>query len=225
MPDIYPCTTDPTFLITKSPVALNCILMALCQRVQKWEMRPLAISITTRRTSSCVFIRSDPKIVVLAGGLAHMCYRFSMSKQVSAEGRFQLVQAVYSAVNHSDKRKRKTVTQACKDLGLARSTYNRWKKSLDENPEWIKDGVVPTQSRSPKRNGMSLPASVRHRMEDMARSGLYANPSQIGKALRAEGISVSDNAVRDNLERAGLYGYLTVIGSDGKPIKKKVILR
>lgn len=154
-----------------------------------------------------------------------MCYRFSMSKQLSAEKRFQLVQAVYSAVNHSDKRKRKTVTEACMDVGLARSTYNRWKKLLDENPEWIKKGVLPAQSRSPMKNGMALPAHVRQRIEDMARSGKYANPSQIGKALRAEGVSVSDSAVRNNLERAGLYGYRTIVGSDGKPIKKKVILR
>ena len=154
-----------------------------------------------------------------------MCYRFSMSKQLSAEEQFRLVQAVYSAVNHSDKKKRKTVTQACKDVGLARSTYNRWKRSLDENPECVRMGVVPTQSRAPKQNGMALPAGVRQRIEDMARSGLYANPSQIGKALRNESISVSANTVRNNLERAGLYGYLTVIGSDGKPIKKKVILR
>lgn len=154
-----------------------------------------------------------------------MCYRLSMSKQVSAEERFRLVQAVYSAVNHSDKKKRKTVTQACKDLGLALSTYNRWKKSLDENPEWIKDGVVPTQSRAPKKNGMALPAGVRQRIEDMARSGKYANPSQIGKALRAEGISVSDNTVRNNLEAAGIYGYRTVVRSDGTSIKKKVILQ
>ena len=60
-------------------------------------------------------------------------------------------------------------------------------------------------------------------MEEVARSGLYANPAQIGEALRAEGFSVSDNAVRDNLERAGLYGLRTVVGSDGKPLKKKVI--
>lgn len=144
---------------------------------------------------------------------------FSMSKQVSAEERFRLVQAVYSAVNHSDKRKRKTVTQACRDVGLERSTYNRWKKSLDENPDWIKDGVVPTQSRAPKQNGMALPAGVRQRIEDMAGYGLYANPSQIGKALRAEGVSVSDNTVRNNLEAVGLYGYQTVVGSDGKPIR------
>lgn len=148
-----------------------------------------------------------------------------MSKQLSAEERFQLVQAVYSAANHSDKKKRKTVTQACMDVGLARSNYNRWKKLLDENPDWIKDGVVRPQSRAPKQNGMALPAGVRQRIEDMARSGQYANPSQIGKALRAEGVNVSDNAVRNNLEAAGLYGHRTVVGSDGKPIKKKVILR
>lgn len=147
-----------------------------------------------------------------------------MNKQLSAEERFRLVQAVYSAVNHSDKKKRKTVTQACKDVGLARSTYNRWKKTLDENPDWVKTGVLPSQSRTPKKNGMGLPAGVRQRIEDMARSGLYANPSQIGKALRAEDVSVSDKAVRDNLERAGLYGYRTVVGSHGKPIKKKMLL-
>lgn len=148
-----------------------------------------------------------------------------MSKQLSAEERFQLVQAVYSAVNHSDKKKRKTVTQACMDVGLPRSTYKRWKKLLDENPEWIKKGVLPTQSRAPKKNGKALPVGVRQRIEDMARSGKYVNPSQIGKASRAEGVSVSDNAVRNNLEAAGLYGHRTVVGSDGKTIKKKVILR
>lgn len=147
-----------------------------------------------------------------------------MSKQLSAEERFQLVQAVYSAVNHSDKTKRKTVTQACKDVGLARSTYNRWKKSLEGNPQWIQDGVVPPKSRAPKQNGMTLPTGLRQRIEDMARSGLYANPAQIGRALRAEGVSVSDNAVRDNLERAGLYGLQAIMGNDGKPIKKKMFL-
>ena len=147
-----------------------------------------------------------------------------MSKQLSAEERFRLAQAVYSDVNHHDKRKRKTVTQACKDMGLARSTYSRWKKSLDENQELVEKGVVQHKSRAPKQNGMSLPASARHRIEDMARSGRYANPAQIGKALRADGISVSDNAVRNNLESAGLYGHRTVIGSDGKLIKKKMLL-
>ena len=55
-------------------------------------------------------------------------------------------------------------------------------------------------------------------------ANMYANPSQIGKALRKEGISVSDNTVRNNLEEVGLYGYQAVVGSDGKPIKKKVLL-
>lgn len=147
-----------------------------------------------------------------------------MSKQLTPEARFRLVQHVYSAVNHSDKRKRKTVTQAYKDLGLSRSTYNRWKKWLDENPEWVKKGVLPSESRAPKRNGKALPTEVRQRMEEMARLGQYANPAQIGKALRAQGVSVSDNAVRDNLERAGLYGFPKDNGKDGKPTRK-VILR
>lgn len=149
-----------------------------------------------------------------------------MSKQLSDEERFQLVQAVHSAVSHSDKRKRKTVTQACEDLGLARSNYNRWLDAVKENIKETGVAVVPPpKSRAPKRNGMALPADMRQRIEDMARSGLYANPSQIGKALREEGISVSDNTVRNNLEAADLYGYRTVVGSDGKLIKKKVILR
>src|SRR5690606_19467227 len=153
-----------------------------------------------------------------------MCYRFSMSKQLSAEERFQLVQAVYSAVNHTDKTKRKTVTHARNDVGQPHSTYNRWKKWLDKNPEWVKKGAVPTESRTPKRNGRALPTEVRQRIEDMARSGPYANPSKIGKALSEEGITVSDNAVRNNLEAAGLYGFPKDNGKDGKP-KRKVILR
>ena len=149
-----------------------------------------------------------------------------MNKQLSWEEKTRLVQAVHSAVNHYDKSKRKTVSQACKDLGLARSNYHRWLDAVKENIKESGEAVVPpTKSRAPKKNGKALPADVRQRFEDMARSGLYSNPSQIGKALREEGISVSDNTVRNNLEAAGLYGYRTVVGSDGKPIKKKVILR
>src|SRR5690554_3741985 len=104
-------------------------------------MRPLGITgKICRKPCGRVFIEVGLKIDGFDDVLSHMCYSFCMSKQLSAEERFRLVQAVHSAVNHSDKRKRKTVTQACKDLGLARSTYNRWKKSLNENPEWIKDG-------------------------------------------------------------------------------------
>ena len=111
-------------------------------------------------------------------------------------------------------------------MGLARSTYNRWRDSVQENINETGVAVVPPpKSRAPKNNGKALPTEVRQRMEEMARSGKYANPSQIGKALREEGISVSDNTVRNKLEAAGLYGYRTVMGSDGKPIKKKVILR
>lgn len=149
-----------------------------------------------------------------------------MGKQLSQEEKTQLVQAVHSAVNHYDKSKRKTITQACKDLGLARSNYNRWRDSVQENINETGVAVVPPpKSRAPKQNGMALPDDVRQRIEDMARSGLHANPSQIGKALREAGISVSDNAVRNNLERAGLYVCQTVVGSDGKRIRKKVILR
>lgn len=148
-----------------------------------------------------------------------------MSKQLSQEEKTQLVQAVHSAVNHYDKSKRKTITQACKDLGLARSNYNRWRDSVQENIDETGVAVVPSpKGRAPKNNGMALSADVRQRIEDMARSGLYANPSRIGKALRGGGISVSDNAVRDNLERAGLYGFPKDKGEDGKP-KRKVILR
>lgn len=158
--------------------------------------------------------------------MSHMCYSFLMSKQLSQEEKTQLVQAVHSAVNHYDKSKRKTITQACKDLGLARSNYNRWRDSVQENIDETGVAVVPLpKSRAPKNNGMALSADVRQRIEDMARSGLYANPSQIGKALREEGIGVSDNAVRNNLETAGLYGLETIAGSNGKPIKKKVVKR
>lgn len=149
-----------------------------------------------------------------------------MSKQLSQEERTQLVQAVHSAVNHYDKSKRKTITQACKDLGLARSNYNRWRDSVQENINETGVAVVPPpKSRAPKKNGKALTALVRQRIEDIARSGLYANPTHIGKVLREAGISVSDNAVRNTLERAGLYGYRTVVGSDGNTIKKKVISR
>ncbi|GAA4410157.1 hypothetical protein GCM10011450_25040 [Advenella faeciporci] len=145
-----------------------------------------------------------------------------MSKQ---QEKTRLVQAVHSAVNHYDKSKRKTVSQACEDLGLARSNYNRWRYSVQKNLSETGAAIVPPpKSRAPKKNGKALPADVRQRIWDMAQSGLYANPSQIGKALREEGASVSDNTVRNNLERAGLYGYRTVIGSDGKPTKKKVLL-
>lgn len=160
------------------------------------------------------------------GCLSHMCYSFLMSKQLSQEEKTQLVQAVHSAVNHYDKSKRKTITQACKDLGLARSNYHRWRDSVQENINETGVAVVPPpKSRAPKKNGMALPDDVRQRIEVMARSGLYANPSQIGKALRGQGIGVSDNTVRNKLETAGLYVCQTVLGSDGKRIRKKVILR
>lgn len=190
-------------------------------------MRPLDITGRSRRKSGGrVFIESHPENRHQGCRLPHMCYSFFMSKQLSQEEKTQLVQAVHSAVNHYDKSKRKTITQACKDVGLARSTYNRWRDSMQENINKTGVAVVPPpKSRAPKRNSMALPAGVRRRIEDMARSGLYANPSQIGKALREEGISVSDNTVRNNLEAAGLYGYRTVVGSAGKPIKKKVMLR
>jgi len=81
-------------------------------------------------------------------------------------GSNQFAQYFHSAVNHHDRRKRKTVMQARKDLRLARSTYNRWKKALDENPEWIKGGAVPTQGSAPKRNRMALPTVVRQRIEN-----------------------------------------------------------
>lgn len=72
---------------------------------------------------------------------------------------------------------------------------------------------------------MSLSEELQKRITDMARSGLYENPRQIANALEEEGMKVSDNAVRNNLEKAGLYGLETVIGSNGEPIKKKVIRR
>lgn len=83
---------------------------------------------------------------------------------------------------------------------------------------------VLVHNKAPKKNGMALPTGVRQRIKDMARSGLRANPSQINKALPEEGISVSDNTVRNNLEAAVVYGHRTVVGSDGKPVKKKMIL-
>lgn len=189
-------------------------------------MRPLGITGKSRRKSSGrVFIESHPENRHQGCFLSHMCYSFFMSKQLSQEEKTQLVQAVHSAVNHYDKSKRKTITQACEDLGLARSNYNRWRDSVQENIDETGVAVVPPpKSRTPKRNGKALPTGVKHRIEDMARSGLYTNPSQIGKTLREAGISVSDNTVRNNLEAAGLYGYRTVVGSDGKPTKKKVLL-
>ena len=147
-----------------------------------------------------------------------------MSKQLTPEERFTVVQKVHSAT-YEGNLTRVSVEQACRDVGVSPSTYHRWKKLLKENSDLVAQHQIPVQSTAPKRNGMSLPAELQKRIADMARFGLYANPSQIGKALRTNGISVSDNAVRDNLERAGLYGYRTVMGSDGKPIKKKVILR
>ena len=147
-----------------------------------------------------------------------------MSKQLTPEERFTVVQKVHSAT-YEGNLTRVSVEQACRDVGVSPSTYHRWKKLLKENSDLVAQHQIPVQSTVPKRNGMSLPAELQKRIADMARSGLYANPSQIGKALRAGGISVSDNAVRDNLERAGLYGFPKDNGKDGKPIKKKVILR
>src|SRR5690606_25596757 len=54
-------------------------------------------------------------------------------------------------------------------------------------------------------------------------SNSWGSDQTRGDSLRAGGISVSDNAVRDNLERAGLYGFPKDNGKDGKP-KRKVIL-
>lgn len=147
-----------------------------------------------------------------------------MSKQLTPEERFTVVQKVHSAT-YGGNLTRVSVEQACRDVGVSPSTYHRWKKLLKENSDLVAQHQIPVQSTVPKRNGMSLPAELQKRIADMARSGLYTNPSQVGKALREDGVSVSDNAVRNNLEAAGLYGYQTVVGSDGKPIKKKMILR
>lgn len=116
-----------------------------------------------------------------------------------------------------------SVEQACRDVGIAPSNYHRWKKLLKENSDWVAQQKISIQSTAPKRNGMSLSDELQKRIVDMGGSGIYTNPRQIAKALQSKGLKVSDNAVRNNLERAGLYGFETVTGSNGKPIKKKVI--
>lgn len=146
-----------------------------------------------------------------------------MSKQLSPEERFALVQRVHSATYQGNPN-RVSVEQACRDVGIAPSNYHRWKKLLNEKSDWVAQRQIPIQSTAPKRNGMSLPDHMRTRMAEIARSGLYKNPRQIAKALESEGIQVSDNAVRNNLEKAGLYGLKIITGSNGELIKKKVIL-
>lgn len=145
-----------------------------------------------------------------------------MSKQLSPEERFALVQKVHSAT-YTGNPNRVSVEQACRDLDIAPSNYHRWKGLLKENSDWVSNRQIPMQSTAPKRNGMSLSGELQKRITDMAGSEIYTNPRQIEKALESEGIKVSDNAVRDNLERAGLYGLEIVTSSNGKLIKKKVI--
>lgn len=147
-----------------------------------------------------------------------------MSKQLTPEERFTVVQKVHSAT-YEGNLIRVPVDQACRDVCVSPSTYHRWKKLLKENSDLVAQHQIPVQSTAPKRNGMALPAELQKRIADMASSGLYKNPRQIAKALESEGIKVSDNTVRNNLEAAGLYGYRTVQGSDRRPIKKKVLLR
>src|SRR5690606_24578951 len=127
---------------------------------------------------------------------SHNCYSIFMNKQLSPEERFALVQRVHSATYQGNPN-RVSVEQACRDVGIAPSNYHRWKKLLKENSEWVTQHQIPIQSTAPKRNGMSLSDYLQKRIADMAASGIYTNPRQIAKALEIEGITVSDNTVRN----------------------------
>jgi hypothetical protein len=137
----------------------------------------------------------------------------------------QLLQEIYSAVHYSDRSKRQSGKKACEDVGVASSNYYRWLNLLKENPEWVTKRQVPSDNGENRRNGMALSEDLRQRIVMMARSVRYESPRQIAKALEIQRVAVSGNTLRNNLESASLNGFGIVMGSKGKAIKKKEIIR
>lgn len=146
------------------------------------------------------------------------------TKQLSAEERYKRAQNVHAAVTNPDRSKRMSVDSACEKYGISRTSYYRWLKKARDNPEIDQERKIPTASRAPKNNAKSLPIDVQEKILDMARSGNYENPRQIARELEKQNIKVSDNTVRNHLEKNGLYKLKKVTNSKGKIVNKKMIV-
>lgn len=133
-----------------------------------------------------------------------------MSKQYSFEEKKKIVLEVFQSDNK---------TEACKDVGISRQTYYRWRVPVAEAIKSnSKDGIEKT--RRPKKLARSIPAEIREKIISMASSGQYKSANAIAKALANDRVIHAGTVIKI-LEEAGFYGVIEARDSEGLLIKKK----
>lgn len=136
-----------------------------------------------------------------------------MSKQYSFEEKKQIVLEVIQADNK---------TEACKDVGISRSTYYRWRVSVAEAIKSnSKDEIEKT--RRPKKLARSIPAEIREKIISMASSGQYKSANAIAKALANDRVIHAGTVIKI-LESAGLYGVIEVRDLKGRKKKRSGLI-
>ena len=118
-----------------------------------------------------------------------------------------------------------SLEEACRQVGVPRTTYTRWLNKLSENGSDLESGEIPDQSRRPKTFARETSESTKQRVIEEAANVSHKTASSITKQLQQEGISIGNAKVIEILKENGLYGEIEVQNAKGEWRRKSGLLR
>ncbi|WP_445001183.1 hypothetical protein [Halomonas mongoliensis] len=113
----------------------------------------------------------------------------------------------------------------CESCGVSQSNYRRWKDILDDHPEYHQEGIIPTQSRRPKRLARQTTEATKQRVIAEASKPHHTSANSITEKLKSEGVAIGKGTVIEILKEAGLYGTIHTMNTKGELQRKRGLLR
>lgn len=132
-----------------------------------------------------------------------------MSKNLTAREKFEVFKRIYEG----NEQGRCSIITGCKNEGISRATYFRWKKKYDDQNG---AGLV-NKSKKPLTSPNQTPGDIRERIYKLAQSGNYRFASNIRDVLVKEGKNISLNTIIKILTQKGCYYPMMVQIGDEKP--------
>lgn len=139
----------------------------------------------------------------------------------SPKERFAAVEKVKDYIEKEDC----SVKEACEAIGVAPSSYRRWRDVLAENNEYVQRGEIPEKSKKPARMARQVSGQIREMVVQVANQDECQTANQVTRKLKQEGTQIGTAKVIEILEAAGMYGEITKTNSKGESIRKRGLLK
>lgn len=135
--------------------------------------------------------------------------------------RYQIVKDVLEKTLHDGC----SLDEACTAVGVARTTFSRWRNKLRVNENYLDNEEIPEKSRRPKRLARLISESTKQYVVDEASKPHQTSANRIARHLKENGLPISTAKVIEILEGEGLYGEIHILNARRESVRKRGLLK